>query len=145
MSIALPMIELWNRLTSLLRLRRSPRARYFELEQSLRTALVQRADREQRPEAEVRAEALAAGLAHLQNADWLKQCWDNLTPREQEVAALTCLGYTNRQMAVRMHVSVETIKTHITNMQAKFDLHGKAELRQALEGWNFDGWGPPQE
>jgi len=133
------MNELWNRLLGLL-----PTRRHFALEESLRTALVQRADQEQRPEQEIQAEVVAAGLAHLQTTDWLKQCWDNLSPREQEVAALACLGYTNRQMAGRMHISIETIKTHMRNVLGKFDLHGKAELRQALDGWDFSGWVPPQ-
>lgn len=138
------MIELWNRLLDLLRTRRSPRGRYFELEESLLTALAQRADQERRPEEEVQAEVMAAGLARLQTADWMKRCWGNLSGREQEVTALACLGYTNRQMAGRMHVSVETVKTHMSNSLVKFGLHSKAELRQALDSWNFSEWGPPQ-
>ena len=133
------MNEFWNRLLGLLHT-----WHYFALEDSLRTAMLQRADQRQRPEQEVEDEVVAAGLVHLQTADWLKQCWNNLSPREQEVAALTCLNYTNRQMAGRMHVSTETIKTHIRKVLEKFDLHGKAELRQALSDWNFSDWGPPQ-
>ena len=138
------MIELWNRLLGLLRTRRSPRWRYFELEESLHTALVQRADQENRPEQEIQAEVLAAGLEHLQSADGLKERWGRLSWREQEVTALTCLGYTNRQIAGRLHISIETVKTHMTNILVKFDMHGKAEMRQALSGWDFSEWGPPQ-
>ena len=138
------MSELWNRLLGPLRTRRTPRWRYFALEESLHTALEQRADREQRPAEEIQAELVAAGLAHLQTVDWLKKCWGSLSPREQEVTALTCLQYTNRQMAGRLHISVETVKTHMSNILVKFCLHSKAELRQALSGWNFSEWGPPQ-
>ena len=92
----------------------------------------------------MQAELVATGLAHLQTDDWLKDCWDKLTPREQEMTALTCLHYTNRQMAGRMHISVKTVKTYIANILIKFDLHSKAELRQALSDWNFSEWGPPQ-
>ena len=138
------MIELWNRLLGLLRARRASRWRYFELEESLHTALEQRADQEQRPAEQVQAEVLAAGLAQLQSADGLKRRWDSLSVREQEVTALTCLGYTNRQMAARMQLSVETIKTYMSKSLVKFGLHGKAELRRALSEWDFREWGPPQ-
>jgi DNA-binding CsgD family transcriptional regulator len=138
------MIELWNRLLGPLRTRRSLRWRYFALEESLHAALEQRADQEQRPAEEIQAELVAAGLAHLKTVDRLKECWGGLSPREQEVTALTCLQYTNRQMAGRLHISVETVKTHMSNILVKFGLHSKAELRQALSGWNFNEWGPPQ-
>ena len=136
------MIELWKRLSGILRLRRGSRWRYFELEESLQTALVQRADQEQRPEQELQAEILAVGLARLQTTDWLKGCWEHLSQREQEVTALICSGYTNRQMAGRMHVSENTVKTHITNILAKFGMHSKAELREALSDWDFSEWEP---
>jgi DNA-binding NarL/FixJ family response regulator len=138
------MIELWKRLFDRLRTRRTPRWRYFALEESLQAALAQRADQEQRPAEQIQAEVLAAGLAHLQSADWLKVRWGDLSRREQEVTALTCLGNTNRQMAARMHISVETVKTHNSNILIKFGLHSKAELRQALSGWDFSAWGPHQ-
>ena len=141
---ALPMIELWNHLFDRFHARRSPRWRYFALEDSLHKALEQRADQEQRSPEEIQAELVAAGLAHLQTTDWLVECWGHLSPREQEVTALTCLRYTNRQIANRMHISVETVKTHVSNILVKFGLHGKADLREALSGWNFSEWGLPQ-
>jgi DNA-binding CsgD family transcriptional regulator len=139
------MIELWKRLLDRLRARGGPRWRYFNLEESLHTALELRAGQQQRPQEEVQAELLAAGLAHLQTGDWLQQCWEGLSPREQEVTALTCLRYTNRQMAGRIHISPETVKSHIVNILTKFQLHSKVELRQALINWNFNDWGPRQE
>jgi len=138
------MIELCNRLLGPLRTRLTPRWRYFALEERLHTALEQRANQEQRPAEEIQAELVAEGLAHLQTVDRLKECWGSLSPREQEVAALTCLGFTNRQMAGRMHVSMETIKTQMSKVLDKFDLHSKMELRQALTNWDFRDWGPHQ-
>ena len=138
------MIELWNHLFGRFRSRRSPRWRYFELEESLDTALEQRADQEQRPVEELQAELVAAGLAHLQTTDRLKECWERLSRREQEMTALTCLGYTNRQMAGYLHISLETVKTHMTNTLAKFNMHSKADMREALSNWDFSEWGPPQ-
>jgi len=66
--------------------------------------------------------------------------WRALTPRQQQVAALTCLNFTNRQIAVRLGISPQTVKAHLRNLLHRFELHSKAELRQALEDWDFSEW-----
>ena len=68
----------------------------------------------------------------------LVQAWETLTPREREITALTCLGYTNGQMAIKLGISVETVKTHVANTLRKFNLRSKADLRVALANWQFD-------
>jgi DNA-binding CsgD family transcriptional regulator len=42
--------------------------------------------------------------------------WETLNPREREVSALICLGYTNRQAAARMSVTAATVKIHVRNV-----------------------------
>ena len=64
----------------------------------------------------------------------------SLTPREQDVAALACLGYTNRQIAARLGISPDTVKTHVRNLLHKFELHSKDELRSLLQDWDFSAW-----
>ncbi len=139
------MMELWDRLLTLLRrdLRLKPGAarRYYELDEPLQNALEERADLEQLSVEQIQAELLAAGLDHLRTADGLKQCWETLSPREQQVTALTCLGYTNRQMAVRMQLSPTTIKGYVGDALFKWHVHGKEELRLLLEQWDFSQWG----
>jgi DNA-binding CsgD family transcriptional regulator len=66
--------------------------------------------------------------------------WRALTPRQQQVAALACLNFTNRQIAARLGISPQTVKAHLRNLLHRFELHGKAELRQALEDWDFSEW-----
>ena len=139
-------MELWQRLLALLRtMKPRPERRYFELDASLQAALKERADREQRPLQQFQAELLAAGLANLQTSDELKRCWKRLSGREQEVTALACLGYTNRQMAARMGVSPDTVKGYMRQAQVKFHAHGKDQLRLLLAQWDFSAWGKPQE
>ena len=121
------------------------RKRYYELDDSLHTALAERADREQLPVEQVQAELLAAGLAHLQSSDGLKHCWETLSRREQEVTALTCLGCTNRQMAARLQVSPSTVKGYVRQALVKWHAHGKDELRVLLAGWDFSEWAPPAQ
>jgi len=52
----------------------------------------------------------------------LYQRWLSLTPREQDVIALTCLGYTNRQIAFRLGISPGTVKSYIQNVQNKLGM-----------------------
>ena len=66
--------------------------------------------------------------------------WRALTPRQQQVAALACLNFTNRQIAARLGISPQTVKAHLRNLLHRFELHSKTELRQALEDWDFSEW-----
>ena len=135
------MMKLWEQLFFSLGFQRATGRRYFELDESLHTALMNLADQEQRPAQEVQADLLATALAQRQTHGELYKRWQSLSPREQEVTALTCRGYTNRQIAGRLGVSEETVKTHVRNALVKFNLHGKGELRMALEEWDFSEWG----
>jgi len=66
--------------------------------------------------------------------------WRELTPRQQQIAALTCLNFTNRQIAARLGISPDTVKAHLRNLLHRFELNSKVELRQALEDWDFSEW-----
>jgi DNA-binding CsgD family transcriptional regulator len=122
----------WHQLLSFLGFRRDSSSRYFELNETLHTALVNLADREQRPAGQVQADLLSAGLAQRSIHNEIWQHWESLTPRERDVAAWACLNKTNRQIGACLHISVETVKTHIHNILIKFGLHSKAELRLVL-------------
>jgi DNA-binding NarL/FixJ family response regulator len=135
----------WQQLLSFFRFRRDPGSRHIELNESLHAALMNLADREQRPAEQIQADLLAAGLAQHHIRDELWQCWESLTPRERDATALACLGHTNRQIAARLHISVETVKTHIHNALTKFSLHSKAELRLVFSEWDFNAWDIPQQ
>lgn len=150
------MLTLWQQLLDLLNPASASPARSFgtgarktrgtfDLDESLQSALVQRADQEQRPAGELQAELLASGLARLQSADGLKRRWESLSWREQQVTALACLGYTNRQMAARLSVSPETIKGYVRQALVKWNAHSKNELRLLLEQWDFSDYGPPAQ
>lgn len=69
---------------------------------------------------------------------------DPLTGRELQVLQLVTRGYTNREMAEAMHVSAETIKTHMTNILAKLQARDRTHaavigLRQGLVRWDQPG------
>ena len=74
------------------------------------------------------------------NQDERYQFWLRLSPRERDVTAFTCLRYTNRQMAARLGISVETVRTYIVNVLHKLGLETKADLRVFFVGWDFNEW-----
>lgn len=53
---------------------------------------------------------------------------DCLTPREREVLQLIAEGYTNKQIAEILNLSIKTVQVHRTNMMKKLDLHDRGEL-----------------
>ena len=77
---------------------------------------------------------------HSLQQDELYQNWIMLSPREQEVTALTCLKFTNPQIAAYLGLSKETVKTYIQNVLNKFGLRSKADLRVMFAPWDFSEW-----
>jgi DNA-binding CsgD family transcriptional regulator len=112
----------------------------FHTEQALLDSLQELAEEEQRPREQVMADLLEQGLARRHVSLVNLQRWQELSPREQQVAGLVCLNYTNRQIGLRLSISPETVKTHVRNLLAKFNLRSKAELRQLLSDWDFSAW-----
>jgi DNA-binding CsgD family transcriptional regulator len=118
----------------------APVSRVFTLDAQMLATLASLAHQTGRPEDALANDLLTAGLQALSQYDALWQCWQSLTPREQQATALTCLGFTNRQIAARMGISPETVKSHLRAATAKFGVHSKAELRLLLSGWDFSAW-----
>ena len=57
-----------------------------------------------------------------------------LSPRETEVLRLMALGYTNREIAEQLGLSVRTVETHRAHVQQKLGLDSRPELtRYALD------------
>lgn len=50
---------------------------------------------------------------------------EELTERESEVLALIEEGNTNGQIADELHISTSTVKTHVSNILAKLDVHSR--------------------
>ncbi len=135
-------MSIWNRLLKLLGSKRDAGSHYYELDENLHTALVDIAQQERRPAREIQADLLAAGLARRDTHAEFWQRWQSLSPREQDIAAFTCLGYTNRQIAFKLKLAPDTVKGYVRQVLIKFQLHSKAELRLQLKSWYFSQWGP---
>ena len=53
---------------------------------------------------------------------------DPLSPRELDVARAVARGRTNAEIAAELFVSLSTVKTHLTNIQAKLDARNRVEI-----------------
>ena len=129
-------MDLWQRLRRWF----APRPRTFHLGDGLAAPLLELARRQQRPPDEVAAGLLGEALQQRQLDAENTRLWHNLTRREQEVAALICLNYTSDEIALRLVLSPETVKTHARRILAKFGLPSRARLRQRLRNWDFSAW-----
>jgi len=128
------------RLRKLLEKLRGRDSRTFHADQELLAAVQEAAQEQGRTEEEVWMEFVKAGHDQYLQASELEDRWDTLSEREQEVTALACLGRRNYEIAEKLNISHETVKTHMQNIFTKFDIRNRNELRRALKDWRFDEW-----
>ena len=66
-----------------------------------------------------------------------KQQRGELSEREQEVLRLIAWGYSNKEIAARLDISVKTVETYKTRLMEKLDLRSRADIvRYAVrQGW----------
>ncbi|HVW82235.1 MAG TPA: response regulator transcription factor [Mycobacteriales bacterium] len=69
-------------------------------------------------------DAFAAGDAAASDADELNA----LTPREREVLRLIARGYSYREAAEELYLSIKTIETHVSAVLRKLQLSNRREL-----------------
>ena len=70
--------------------------------------------------------ALLSGLQPSENEEQAPA--EVLTPRETEVLRLIALGYTNRQIAEALSISIRTVETHRSNIMGKLGLRSRVDL-----------------
>jgi len=133
-----------SRILHALGLRRKSGTNTYDLDETLHAQLLNLANQEHRSPNDVAADLLAAGLTQQQKRDEIWGKWQSLSPREQQVAALACLGYTNGEIAYRCHISPSTVKVYLHGSLYKFNLHNKSDLKLVLEYWDFSAWDTPQ-
>jgi len=131
--------SLWERLIDRLGLMKLPK-RLYRFEDDLAWLLQSMAEFEQQPEEQVVAELLAFAIDYRQkNANNLVD-WERLTRREKQVAVLVCLKSSNVEIAERLQISPETVRSHLRSAMRKFKVRRKTDLLLALADWDFSAW-----
>jgi DNA-binding NarL/FixJ family response regulator len=135
-------MSLFDYLLKQLGLRREGEPQKYSSDVSFHPELDFLAEQQQRSRDEVISSLVATELAQQSEQQELIQRWYLLTPREQAVAALACLGYNNPDIASILNITRETVKSHMSNALAKFGFSSRAELKVMLRGWDFSAWNP---
>jgi DNA-binding NarL/FixJ family response regulator len=83
---------------------------------------------------------IQSGLAQRQARETTEQVWQALTPAEQTVIGLICLGYTTRQIASLMAAPLVSVQNNAKTILIKFNVLDRNALRRLFTGWDFSGW-----
>jgi DNA-binding CsgD family transcriptional regulator len=133
-------MSIWQRLMYWIGLRDDPGTRYYKLTESMQVTLTTLARHERRPEHKIAQDLISAGLDHYNSSAEIWKKWESLSARQKDVTALVCLGHTNAQIAARLFVSPETVKTHLSQALRKFEVMSRYQLRDILSDWDFNAW-----
>lgn len=134
--------SLWQRLLYDLGLQRPARQTY-QLDEPFTDVVQSLARRERRSVGDVTAELLSSALAQRYSSGETIRLWGTLSSREQEIVALSCLGYDNPEVARRLFISEQTVKSHLHRAVKKFGLKSKAQLLYELRAFDFSAWESP--
>lgn len=137
-------MSIWHRFLDWIGLRPKSGSRTYEISESLQVTLSTIARHEGRPEQDLLPDILAAGLSQYVTKDKLWNRWESLSAREKDVAALVCLGYTNREVGRKLSISPETVKVRLQRVMMKFGVTSRSQLRLILEDWDFSAWETPR-
>jgi len=133
-------MSLLTRLLRALGLQRSEDPRSFEVGADLLPIIRAYADAEGRSLDDALNDLVTFAGRERQRAQTAAAGWSRLTPREQEVVALACLGYSNPNIADALAISRHTARSHLRNAYERLDIHSKKELREYFAGWDFEDW-----
>ena len=83
-------------------------------------------------------------LARLRNQQRVLHLWQSLTRRQRKVVALTCAGFTTRQIAGRLDLSTGTVRSHLSNAVHRFGLARRQDLCPTLAFLDLSPWMEPE-
>jgi len=62
----------------------------------------------------------------------IQQCWQQLSPREKQLAELLIQGDSNRMMAEQLNISIKTVEIHRSRVMKKMQADSLANLISSL-------------
>lgn len=72
--------------------------------------------------------ALISARSGVKEGDVPFENGESLSPREKDVISLICNGYTNKEVAVHLALSEQTIKTHLSRIFKKLQVTNRSQL-----------------
>ena len=86
------------------------------------------------------AARVTAGFLVQERAEAPEQAGVTLSERESEVLRLIAAGYSNKEIAAQLELSVKTVEAHKANATRKLDLKGRIDIVKyaLLQGWLSD-------
>ena len=95
------------------------------------------AEREQRSPQEVAAQLVTQASQDQTIQAWALDCWEQLSPRQKQIAAYVCRGDSTRQIASQLNIAQTTVKSHVEAVLRKFGVNSRVALRKLLEPWDL--------
>jgi DNA-binding NarL/FixJ family response regulator len=114
-----------------------PQGSPYQFDKELNQTLISLARQEDCSPNEMASKLILFAIGERRKIQHTKKKWQKLSIREQEIAVYICRGDTNQEIAFKLGISPETVKTHVRNVLGKFELHRKQDLRMELEGLDF--------
>ncbi|HET6516247.1 MAG TPA: response regulator transcription factor [Thermodesulfovibrionales bacterium] len=74
------------------------------------------------------ASEVVAGFLKKDGSHCVEDPYERLTDREKQVLKLVAEGYTHKEIADLLNISVKTVIAHQTNLSEKLDIHARAGL-----------------
>jgi DNA-binding NarL/FixJ family response regulator len=74
------------------------------------------------------AQTVQEGCNRIRNSTAAADRYELLTKAQRVIYQLIAEGNSNKEIAVRLHISVHTVETHRAHIMEKLDLHSVAEL-----------------
>jgi DNA-binding NarL/FixJ family response regulator len=74
------------------------------------------------------------------SAELPRQSHAMITERESDVLRLIAIGYSNKEVAGQLNISVKTVEVHKANAMRKLGLGGRVDIVRyaVLQGWLYD-------
>ncbi|MEO5716802.1 MAG: response regulator transcription factor, partial [Luteolibacter sp.] len=73
-------------------------------------------------------------IQYFRNQSSVSEDVENLTSREKGVLELVAFGLSNKEIAGRMHVSVDAIRWHLKHIYSKLHVHSRTEAALKFRG-----------
>ncbi len=73
-------------------------------------------------------------IQYFRNQSSISEDVENLTAREKAVLELVAFGLTNKEIAARMHISIDAVRWHLKHIYTKLHVHSRTEAALKFRG-----------